>query len=245
MHVLVAYASRHGATEGIAARIADTLRTAGLEVDLREVSSVKDLGRIRRVRRRQRRLHVPLAQGGAGRSSGTIERPSPGSRRGCSAAALWGPRPSTPTASTRRSPSVPKEMPELMASIGACEHRVFFGAIERGRKPIGLAERLTDMMPVARDNLPYGDLPGLARDRGLGGGDRARPHAGPRRLTGAGGRAAATRSAPAGRRPVAQAHISGTAMKAFADPRSADRGAAANRTVDPANARAYDPSGGR
>ena len=44
-----------------------------------------------------------------------------------------------------------------MASIDACEHRVFFGAMERGRKPIGLAERLTGMMPVARDNLPYGD----------------------------------------------------------------------------------------
>ena len=35
MHVLVAYASRHGATQGIAERIADTLRAAGLEAEAR------------------------------------------------------------------------------------------------------------------------------------------------------------------------------------------------------------------
>ena len=42
--VLVAYASRHGATEGIAARIADRLAGAGLGADLRRVEQVRELG---------------------------------------------------------------------------------------------------------------------------------------------------------------------------------------------------------
>ena len=43
MHVLVAYASRHGATQGIAERIAETLMAAGLDAEVRPASTVKDL----------------------------------------------------------------------------------------------------------------------------------------------------------------------------------------------------------
>lgn len=43
MNVLVAYASRHGATEGIAARIAERLAYAGAAVDLRQVDAVESL----------------------------------------------------------------------------------------------------------------------------------------------------------------------------------------------------------
>jgi menaquinone-dependent protoporphyrinogen oxidase len=41
--VLVTYASRHGATRGIAERICIRLRDAGLEAELREVEDVEDL----------------------------------------------------------------------------------------------------------------------------------------------------------------------------------------------------------
>ena len=44
MNVLVAVASKHGATREIAAAIAGELRTAGLDVDLRDVGAVDDLG---------------------------------------------------------------------------------------------------------------------------------------------------------------------------------------------------------
>jgi menaquinone-dependent protoporphyrinogen oxidase len=44
MAVLVAYASRHGATEGIAARVAERLAAAGVAVDLRKVDAVGSLG---------------------------------------------------------------------------------------------------------------------------------------------------------------------------------------------------------
>jgi menaquinone-dependent protoporphyrinogen oxidase len=42
MSVLVAYATRHGATRGIAERIGDRLRAAGLQVDTRPASEVHD-----------------------------------------------------------------------------------------------------------------------------------------------------------------------------------------------------------
>ena len=43
MTVLVAYASRHGATEGIAARIAGRIADAGTAVDLRHVDAIESL----------------------------------------------------------------------------------------------------------------------------------------------------------------------------------------------------------
>ena len=43
MAVLVAYASRHGATEGIAARVAERLAHAGAAVDLRQVDAVQSV----------------------------------------------------------------------------------------------------------------------------------------------------------------------------------------------------------
>jgi menaquinone-dependent protoporphyrinogen oxidase len=45
MTVLVAYASRHGATEGIAARLAARIAGAGTDVDIRHVDAVESLGR--------------------------------------------------------------------------------------------------------------------------------------------------------------------------------------------------------
>lgn len=43
MRILVAYASKHGSTQGIAKRIAERLRTVGYEVDLALVNEVADL----------------------------------------------------------------------------------------------------------------------------------------------------------------------------------------------------------
>ena len=54
--------------------------------------------------------------------------------------------------------AIPKEIPELQASVGARDHRVFFGVYERDRKPIGLAERFVSHMPAAREGLPEGDF---------------------------------------------------------------------------------------
>ena len=156
MHVLVAYASRHGATKGIAERIAEGLRTAGLQVDLSDVSSAKDLTD-----------YDAFVVGSAAYMYHWMKEAQDFVRRNREILArkpTWlfssGPLGTEAVDAhgvDQKVASVPKEMPELMASIGAREYRVFFGALEKGRKPIGLAERLTEMLPVARDNLPYGD----------------------------------------------------------------------------------------
>ena len=54
--------------------------------------------------------------------------------------------------------SVPKEIAELSGAVHPRDHHVFFGAVEAGRKPIGVAERLMNLMPAARDALPSGDF---------------------------------------------------------------------------------------
>ena len=43
MRVLIAYASRHGATQGIAERVAGTLTTAGLDAEIRSLKDAGDL----------------------------------------------------------------------------------------------------------------------------------------------------------------------------------------------------------
>ena len=43
MHVLVAYASRHGATQGIAEHIAETLRAAEIDAEAKPAASIRSL----------------------------------------------------------------------------------------------------------------------------------------------------------------------------------------------------------
>jgi menaquinone-dependent protoporphyrinogen oxidase len=46
----------------------------------------------------------------------------------------------------------------VLEAVNAREHRVFFGAYERDRKPIGIAERFVSMMPAAKEAMPEGDF---------------------------------------------------------------------------------------
>ena len=157
MHVLVAYASRHGATQGIAERIARTLQAAGVAAEARPAASVKGLAgydafvigsaaymfhwekdAVKLVRRNRAVL--------AGKpvwlfSSGPL---------GTEALDAKG--------RDQKVAAVPKEVPELLGAVGARDHRVFFGAYEKDRKPIGLAERFVSVMPAAREALPEGDF---------------------------------------------------------------------------------------
>jgi menaquinone-dependent protoporphyrinogen oxidase len=157
MHVLVAYASRHGATQGIAERIAETLRAAGLEVDARPTASVKSLAgydafvigsaaymfhwekeAVQLVHRNQAVLAAKPAWLFSSGPLGTEALDAKGRDQKVAA--------------------VPKEIPDLVAAIRARDHRVFFGAYEKDRKLVGLAERFVSVMPAARDALPEGDF---------------------------------------------------------------------------------------
>jgi menaquinone-dependent protoporphyrinogen oxidase len=153
--VLVAYASKHGATEGIAQRIGEQLQAAGLRVDVRPVRAAitvadydafvigsaaymfhwqKDA--VAFVRRNREVL--------AGRpvwlfSSGPL---------GTEATDAQG--------RDVRETAVPREIPEFEAAIAPREHHVFFGALDRSS--LGLAESLVFAMPAARKAIPEGDF---------------------------------------------------------------------------------------
>jgi menaquinone-dependent protoporphyrinogen oxidase len=156
MRVLVAYASRHGATRGIAERIAATLERSGLEVTLKPAAEVYDAG-----------TYDAFVIGAAAyvfhwmkEASGFVERHRP----------LLASRPvwlfsSGPLGTSdvdaqgrdARESSTPREFADFAAAIHPREERVFYGAYDPTAKPIGLAERITRILPAARDALPAGD----------------------------------------------------------------------------------------
>jgi menaquinone-dependent protoporphyrinogen oxidase len=157
MHVLVAYATRHGATAGIAVRVAARLRAAGLEVEVRPVSEVDDLAGfdavvlggaaymfhwLRDATAFARKYRVELR-----------ERP------------VWlfssgplGTEPVDDKGQDVREGSRPREFVELTDLLRPRDERVFFGAYDPDAKPVGLGERLVRRMPAARNALPAGDF---------------------------------------------------------------------------------------
>jgi len=157
MHVLVAYASRHGATQGIAERIAETLRGAGLQAEAVPAAEVKSVA-----------TYDAFVIGSAAYmfhwekvASSFVRR----HREEIAAKPAWlfssgplGTEPLDEQGRDQKVAAIPKEIPELIEAVGARDHRVFFGAYEPGRKPVGLAERIVGVMPAARNALPHGDF---------------------------------------------------------------------------------------
>jgi menaquinone-dependent protoporphyrinogen oxidase len=157
MHVLVAYASRHGATQGIAERIADTLRVAGLDAEARPAASVKSVVG-----------YDAFVIGSAAYMFHWLKEAAGLVRRNRAALAekpVWlfssgplGTEPLNEKGQDQKVAAVPKEIAELIEAVHARDHHVFFGAYEKDRKPIGFAERAMSLMPAARDALPAGDF---------------------------------------------------------------------------------------
>jgi menaquinone-dependent protoporphyrinogen oxidase len=155
--VLVVYASRHGATEGIAERIAATLARSGVDATARSVEEAGDA-----------RGYDGFVIGSAIYAFRWLREASAFVRRN---RAFLATRPvwlfsSGPLGTEEidaqgrdvRAAAGPRELAEFQASIGPRDHRVFFGAYDPGSKPIGLIERITRLMPAARDALPTGDF---------------------------------------------------------------------------------------
>lgn len=155
MRILVAYASKHGATAGIAERIGRSLELAGHQVEVRSVDHVHDAGQydafvigsatyLGHWRKEATEFVRRLGKAANGRpawlfSSGPI---------GTSSTDAQG--------RDVRSAAEPKELPELLAALAPRGHRVFFGAL--ASKKLGLAERAMRKLPAARDMLPEGDF---------------------------------------------------------------------------------------
>jgi len=157
VHVLVAYASRHGATQGIAERIAATLSDAGVPAEARPAASITSIAG-----------YDAFVIGSAAYlfhwlkdASRFVQR----NRTVLAARPVWlfssGPIGTDAVDKEGRDQKVatiPKEIAGLVDTLHAREHRVFFGAYERDRAPIGLTERLVSLMPAARDGFPAGDF---------------------------------------------------------------------------------------
>ncbi len=156
MLVLVAYATRHGATQGIAERIAETLRTDGLEAELLPVNAAGDLDR-----------YDACIVGSAVYMFHWLKEAAKFLQRNqatLAARPVWlfssGPLGDETVDAKGQDPlvvSAPKEIGQLEAAVHARDHRVFFGAFQRG-KPIGFGERVVSVIPAARTAFPEGDF---------------------------------------------------------------------------------------
>jgi menaquinone-dependent protoporphyrinogen oxidase len=157
MRVLVAYASRHGATQGIAERIAKTMLSAGVDAEALPASTVKSVAG-----------YDAFVIGSAAYMFHWEKDATSFVRRNQATIATkptWlfssgplGTEPLDAEGRDQKVTAIPKEIPELRGALGARDHRVFFGAYHKDQKPHGLAERFVGLMPAAKSALPDGDF---------------------------------------------------------------------------------------
>ena len=157
MHVLVGYATRHGATRGIAERIGTRLRDAGLEADVRPVAEVHDMAG-----------YDAVVIGGAAYMFHWLKDATAFVRRHRDALVerpVWlfssGPLGTDTVDEEGRDvlvTTVPKEFPELRTLVHPRGEQVFFGAWDPAYPAVGMAERLVRLMPAAKNAMPAGDF---------------------------------------------------------------------------------------
>ena len=157
MRILVAYATRHGSTAGIAERIARTLDRYGHEAEAVPVADVGDLGG-----------YDAVVLGGASYMFHWLKDATRFARRHqdrLREVPVWlfssGPLGTDLVDEQGRDVlevSRPREFDELTALLGARGERVFFGAWDDDAPPIGMTERVIRKMPESRHTLPSGDF---------------------------------------------------------------------------------------
>ncbi len=157
MRVLVAYATRHGATAGIGARIATVLTERGFEAEARDVGEVESIDQ-----------YDAVVLGGAAYLSHWLRPATAFARRHraeLAACPVWlfssGPLGTDRLAATGEDileASRPEELEELTELLRPRGEVVFFGAYDPGSPPAGLGERLVRRMPGRSTLLPEGDF---------------------------------------------------------------------------------------
>jgi menaquinone-dependent protoporphyrinogen oxidase len=160
VRVLVTYSSRHGATRGIAERIAQTLEQHGLGVTLQPVESTDAVAD-----------YDAFVIGSAAYMSHWMEEATTFVRRHRAVLAsrqVWlfssGPIGNETVDAKGRDvveASVPREFAEFGDAIHPRDRRIFFGAYDPDAKSVGLMERLGApfmRMPAVREALPAGDF---------------------------------------------------------------------------------------
>jgi menaquinone-dependent protoporphyrinogen oxidase len=145
MAVLVAYASKYGATQQIAERIAVTLRASGVDADVRPIKAVGDVAR-----------YEAFVIGSAVYYGSWMRPASSFVRRHQSILAgrpVWlfssGPIGADATDAEgrdMREVARPKQSAELGEALRPRDHRVFFGKLDHGK--LGFADRLVASLPA-------------------------------------------------------------------------------------------------
>jgi menaquinone-dependent protoporphyrinogen oxidase len=140
MTVLVAYASKHGSTQGIAERIAEQLRQLGKEAEARPVDAVENPG-----------SYEAFVIGSAIYYGSWLKEATEWVRRNRAALAqhpVW----LLLGTEVQDAEQQPKEMAEFQQAIRPREQRIFFGALDPSR--LSFAERV--MVKAVR--APEGDF---------------------------------------------------------------------------------------
>lgn len=155
MSILVAYATKRGATQGIAERIAEKLVASGQQAQARPVQSVRDLTG-----------YDAFVIGSAAYMGSWLKEATEFVRRNQALLAIrpvWffssGPLGTATTDAQGRDllvVSAPKEFAEFNATIRPRATQVFYGALDPTK--LGFAERLFRNVPAGRTLLPEGDF---------------------------------------------------------------------------------------
>jgi menaquinone-dependent protoporphyrinogen oxidase len=155
MTILVAYASKQGATRGIAERIAETLQAAGQEVEARPVEAVGDPA-----------AYDAFVIGAAAYMGSWLKEATAFVRHNQELLVtrpvwLFGSGPLGTEANDAQgrdllATSVPKEFAEFEETIKPRDLRMFFGALDPST--LGFSARLIRRLPAGRALLPEGDF---------------------------------------------------------------------------------------
>jgi menaquinone-dependent protoporphyrinogen oxidase len=158
VRVLIAYASRHGGTQGIAERIGAVLRRRGLDAEVVPADRVRDASTSDAfvIGSGVYMGHWLKEATGFVRASRTVLANRP----------VWlfssgpiGTDTVDKTGRDVRDAAVPEEIVGLRASLHPHGERVFYGAFDPDAKPVGLAERFMSILPAsAREAMPRGDF---------------------------------------------------------------------------------------
>jgi menaquinone-dependent protoporphyrinogen oxidase len=161
MKVLVTYATRHGATRGIAQRIGEVFEREGLEVTVKPVEQAGSID-----------AYDGIVIGGAAYTFHWMKEATAFVRKHRAALArlpVWmfscGPTGSEPTEEKRQAvlkASIPREFDELAVQLHPRDQKVFYGAYDPDAAPVGVAEGLSAKMtarwPSIKQGIPTGDF---------------------------------------------------------------------------------------
>ncbi len=144
MTVLVAYASKHGSTQGIAERIAEMLRQMGKEVEARPVEAVENTG-----------SYEAFVIGSAVYYGSWLKEATEWVHRNQAVLAqrpVWLFSSGPLGTEVKDAEPQPKEMAEFQQAIRPRDERIFFGALDHNR--LSFAER----MVLKAVRAPEGDF---------------------------------------------------------------------------------------